>query len=112
MKIVMVRDWSEEWVASGTETLPLEYASAEQAIVDFETLAREARTLYLAHPERPRTVMFEFAGFRFDFSKVLFETQSDVEAYLPQFLTVDEWFDRHGAKAVGQQAPEAISART
>jgi hypothetical protein len=102
MRIVMVRDWSEEWAASGTETLPIEYPSVEQAIVDFETLARETRTRYFAHQETPLVRMFDFAGFRFDFSKVLFETSKGVVADLPEFLTIDEWFERHGAKAVAR----------
>jgi len=100
MKIVMVYNWSVEWAASGTETHPLEYASTEQAIVDFEALAREARAAFYAKTSgSPRNARFEFAGLKFDALDFFPRGEKFTDIDSPEFLTVDEWFAKHGALA-------------
>jgi len=98
MRIVCVYNWSVPYEADGEETKPLEYESIEAAKVDFEKALRayveniktfegEMDTLLDRHPGH-----FSFAGFGFlprDF-------WHNNEVFLPEFLTVDEWFEKYG----------------
>jgi len=67
--------------------LPIEYPSAEQLCVDFETAAREALARGWQHPD------FVIASYEFrtyDF----FREDKTYEA--PEILTIDEWFQQAG----------------
>jgi hypothetical protein len=99
MKIVMIHDWCVEWAASGTDTHPIEYASTEQAILDFEALARETRAAFYAQTVGPRESRFSFAGKKFDALDFFPRGQKSTEIELPEFLTVDEWFQKHGSQS-------------
>jgi hypothetical protein len=66
--------------------LPIEYESAEAAIVDFETAARAAQAARVAY--------FTFAGLQFDASDFFWRNHDEPRYYSPEFLTVDEWFNQ------------------
>jgi len=96
MKIVLIYGIGDGCTFSCTETVPVEYDSLESAIVNFETVLKEA----VAKKEAVRFTreyfdgVFTFAGHKFNMSNFIF----DEEIFLPEFLTVDEWFQQHGAQ--------------
>ncbi|MDB4314466.1 hypothetical protein N9955_00395 [bacterium] len=77
MKLIIVYDWCVPYEASGTETLPFEYESKEQAFVDFFELVEKKKDL------------FEFAG------KKWF-TDDDFDSV--KFYDLEEWFEIYKAR--------------
>jgi hypothetical protein len=88
MKLVLIYNVSDGYTFSCVATLPIEYESPEQAIVDFEKAARESR--------ESKKQNFQFAGFTFDQTEFFYHRN---EFDNPEFLTIDQWFNSHGAGA-------------
>jgi len=75
-----------------TDTVPVEYESAEAFAVDFEDAVRLAaqRKIILDRPAQPKIYEFVFASCTFQ-TDAFFR---DGTYYPPEILTVDEWFSR------------------
>lgn len=95
MQIVMCYTAGDGCTYSCDVALPIEYPSAEQALVDFEDMCKSAFT------KNWRERNFTFAGHEFDPTNFFFPSGECQEPTLfpPDFLTVDEWFKKHGAQA-------------
>ena len=72
MRLVMVVLYSDEFTYNCTHSYPIEYESAEAAIVEWERLNNEA----------------EWSKSTFTFAGVEFWKMDDS----PEFYTIDEWF--------------------
>jgi hypothetical protein len=82
----MVYDVTDGYTFSCTETIPVEYSSVEQALIDFEVNVRAA------HRGK-----FEFAGMNFNSNDFYYYVGNEEHSLeLPEFLTVDEWFNKYG----------------
>jgi hypothetical protein len=81
MKLVMHYAEGDGCTYNATNDIPFEYESAEQAIVDFDALLAAAKKTHTT---------FTWLGVEY-FSNH-FDLKWDGE--YPQFLTLDEWFDR------------------
>lgn len=85
-RLVMCFGIGDGCTYSCDETLPIEYESAEAAIVDFEQMIHEA------HDKRTGEIVFAghniYPG-HFFFNGVY---------YGPEFYTIDEWFAAKGAQ--------------
>lgn len=94
MKIVMCYTVGDGYTFSCEVVNPLEYESPEQALVDFEKLCKA----HFPKPWRERTFMF--AGREYESSNFFFSSDECPEPtlFLPDFLTVDEWFEKHQAR--------------
>jgi hypothetical protein len=92
MRLVMCYTVGDCCTYSCDVVLPVEYSSAEQAIVDLEQLCRAAWTAFRADCLRSDG-MFNFAGHNLYVSNFYI----DDELYLPEFFTIDEWFT-HSAR--------------
>ena len=90
MKLVMCYSIGDGCTFSCDVTLPIEYESAEAAIVEFERLCLEARAL-----KWPDSQEFWFAGHEFEPSPFFWRNTPD-RFDSPDFLTIDEWFAREG----------------
>jgi hypothetical protein len=93
MQVVMVYDVTDGYTFSCTETIPVEYSSVEQALSDFES------SLKAAHQKTPTMLhsQFEFAGMTFHSDDFYWRISNGDSSYdLPEFLTVDEWFNKYG----------------
>lgn len=77
MKLILRYNWNIPWTASGTEIIPFEYSSKEDAFVDFFELKEKAE-----HE-------FTFAGQRWF-------TNEDLENDV-QFFELNEWFQLYKA---------------
>lgn len=91
MKLVVEYQVSDGCTYSFTETVPVEYESAESFIVEFEQLCKVEKEGRLQSG-------FLFAGKWFDATN-FFEynwTTKERVFYPPKVFTVDEWFDYHG----------------
>ncbi len=78
-RLVLVYNWCVPYEASGTETIPFEYASKEDAYVDFMTA-------------------FESTQQRGDYNFKWLDRDWTPESDLPdtvRFFTIDEWFNRY-----------------
>jgi len=73
MKLVMRYNWCVPYEADGTEVIPFEYSSKEDAFIDFETIKENSE-----HG-------FEFFGHFFDL-----ENAEETE-----FFELEEWFERY-----------------
>ena len=89
MKIVMTYDVSDGCTYSCEVTLPLEYDSPEQALLDFEAAFNAANVV------DPVTGYFHgvFTVFGQEFFVVTFKYEGVVT--LPNFYSLDEWFNIH-----------------
>ena len=83
MKIILQYSWCDPWVAQGTETIPFEYSSKEDAFVDFFSLHE------VALKEDYKTEFF-FAGRNWYIYEDL--------ANSIQFFDLEEWFERNKVK--------------
>ena len=93
-KIVMLYTDGDGYTYSCDVAQPIFYASCEQALIDFEKLVTDARKAYLTNNDW-RLSRFDFAGLKgFDQSDFFI----DGTLYLPEFLTVDEWFARDATR--------------
>lgn len=79
VKVVMVYTEGDGCTYSADHNYPFEYESPEQALVDFEALFIAARK---------SNTDFTFIGM--EFYPAMFMDGPAV--YLPEFLTLDEWF--------------------
>lgn len=82
MRLVMRVRWTDNCTYGFTESYPIEYDSAEQALIDFDSyIQKDAGD-------------FTFLGV--DFSSSLFIKSKKGESTLeyPEFLTLDEWFQQ------------------
>ena len=89
MKLVMIVKQKEihgfEHVISVKSIIPIEYKSAKQALEDFKL-------------QFDNWSAFDFFGVRFEFDDY-FDYHNDLkEELLPEFLTLEEWFDRFKGK--------------
>jgi hypothetical protein len=93
MRLVIEYYVGVDYTWSVTNTVPVEYESAEAFVVEFEEACKEARVQ--AKQTRRHWLEFTFAGLEWDAD--CFFT-SDGEYCPPEILTVDEWFSRphHG----------------
>lgn len=93
MRLVIEYYVGDGYTWSATNTVPVEYESAEAFVVEFEEACKEARVQ--AKQTRRHWLEFTFAGLEWDAD--CFFT-SDGEYCPPAILTVDEWFSRphHG----------------
>jgi len=93
MRLVIEYYVGDGYTWSATNTVPVEYESAEAFVVEFEEACKEARVQ--AKQTRRHWLEFTFAGLEWDAD--CFFT-SDGEYCPPEILTVDEWFSRphHG----------------
>jgi hypothetical protein len=90
MRLVMIYIVSDGFTFNCTETVPIEYESAEAALVKFEELLIETKSGSCAgtYPARGK---FVFADKDFNCDDFYYM----IDKYtLPEFLTVDEWFNR------------------
>ena len=88
MKIVMTYSEGDGCTYSCDHTYPFEFESAEAAIVEFERLFNEAN---VPDPKRGYIVgQFTFCGF--ELNVCTFKDGNQV--YLPEFYTLDEWFEK------------------
>lgn len=98
MRLIVEYSWGEEWVGSWTETIPVEYKSAEAFLCDFDELLEKTRT------EGKRE--FKLAGYTFELDKFIEVSwdwvgkkskKQQFKEYktLPNIYTVDEWFKRN-----------------
>jgi hypothetical protein len=96
MQIVMCYTAGDGCTYSCDVALPIEYESVEKALVDFEDLC----TMAFAKKDW-RERKFTFCGREYDPSDFFFPSGERQEPALfpPDFLTVDEWFAKHGARA-------------
>lgn len=89
MRLVMTFTAGDGCTYSCDVALPIEYESAEAAIVEFE---RDAKAAYLGGG-----VGFMFAGHELNandfFGRVSGQPWQDAPFYGPDFLTIDEWFE-------------------
>jgi hypothetical protein len=90
IRLVVTYVASDGFTYSSDVAEPITYKSAEDAIVDFEAAARES---YLGQGQD-----FTFGGKQF-YAGNFFACNHDedwrlAKYYGPDFLTVDEWFDR------------------
>lgn len=94
MRLVMIFEESDGCTYSCTTTLPIEYESAEAAILDFENLCKKQFEL-----QDWRNDTFEFAGRKF-WASLFYEREvgtSRRHSYnSPKFMTIDEWFEYEG----------------
>jgi hypothetical protein len=88
MRLVIEYNVGDGYTWSATNTVPVEYESAEAFFVEFEEACKEARVQ--AKQTRCRWVEFTFAGREWDADNFF---EEDVY-YPPEILTVDEWFAR------------------
>jgi hypothetical protein len=92
MRLVIEYNVGDGYTWHATNTIPVEYESAEAFAVEFEEACKEARVQ--AKQSARHWVEFTFAGREWDadnfFEKGVY--------YPPEILTVDEWFARphHG----------------
>jgi len=93
MRLVIEYYVGDGYTWSATNTVPVEYESAEAFVVEFEEACKEARVQ--AKQTRRHWLEFTFAGLEWDAD--CFFT-SDGDYCPPEILTVDEWFSRphHG----------------
>jgi hypothetical protein len=84
MKLVICYSVGDCCTYSCDVVRPVEYESAEAAIVEFERLAVEARAA--------SGYVFWFAGHEFDTSDFFWKNTTPDRLYLPEILTIDEWF--------------------
>lgn len=98
MRLVMCFSDGDGCTYSCDVVHPIEYSSAEQAIVDFEQLCIEAKAAVDAASRArqaawtPNAGMFYFAGHEFHYGT--FYSRKDT-FFPPEFLTVDEWFQKY-----------------
>jgi len=84
MRLVMFYTAGDGCSYSCEQSIPINYESAEAALIDFETACMSAGN--------SRNVpFFDFAGRQFC-TREFFD--SEAKMYVPDFLTVDEWFER------------------
>ena len=79
MKLILVYNWDIPWEASGTDTLPFEYSSKEQAFVDF----------FQAKEDTKNQEKFDFY-----FLDRRWNAYEDLESAV-KFFELDEWFDNY-----------------
>jgi len=93
MRLVIEYYVGDGYTWSATNTVPVEYESAEAFVVEFEEACKEARVQ--AKQTRRHWLEFTFASLEWDAD--CFFT-SDGDYCPPEILTVDEWFSRphHG----------------
>lgn len=84
MKLVLCYNIGDGCTFSCDVVLPVEYESAEAAIVEFERRAAEARTA--------SGYVFWFAGHEFDTSDFFWKSTTQDRFEPPDLLTIDEWF--------------------
>lgn len=87
MRLVIEYTVSDGCTYSATNTLPIEYESAEAALIDFESMATE---LMAKSRETGDFSNLHFGGQEF----VVYDFYEDGKFYAPTILTVDEWFNR------------------
>ena len=77
-RLIMTVHYSDECTYSFTDTHPIMYESAEKALCDFEEMASSTKK------------QFKFCGHSFyGNGGIRMSTSRDI----PDFYTVDEWFD-------------------
>ena len=87
MKLVLLYNNSDGCTYSCDVVRPVEYESPEQALIDFEKAARDNHL-----------GTFEFGGWYFSGQDFFFHK---TQISLPEILTIDQWFNSHGAGAHG-----------
>lgn len=88
MRLVITYTFGDGYTFSATETVPVEYESAEAFAVDFEALCRQYQSDYRE---------FEFAGHSWSASPFFECRDTNTKVYIaPDILTVDEWFEIYG----------------
>ena len=87
MRLILTYDWCVPHEASGTETLPVEYESAEALLCDFDEALETA--------SKSKVHDFEVASHDFEVNDFI-ERGDDGKRYktLPSILTIDEWFPK------------------
>jgi hypothetical protein len=85
MKCVMFYTDGDGCTYSCDVSLPFEYVSACDALIDFERLCTEAHT----NPELRGA--FWFAGM--EFNSCTFHSHGLDQFYFPEFYSLEEWFD-------------------
>jgi hypothetical protein len=89
MRLVIEYNVGDGYTWSATNTVPVEYESAEAFFVEFEEACKEARV----QPKQTRCCWIEFTFAGLEWDATCFFT-SDGDYYPPEILTVDEWFAR------------------
>lgn len=118
MKLIMIHEWGEEYEEYGTDVLPFEYSSKEDAELDFLVLAeeqkikhqkftnwqRELNATMSYHKDGPDKYMTAYrdgwAKFAEDFShlpyfKFLGNEFNCHNQNTPRFYTLEEWFEEY-----------------
>lgn len=91
MKLVLVYTAGDGYTYSCTEHRPFEYESAEAALIDFEELLLKS----LKDQNRGTRGIFTFC--RLELYAEHFKSTTSDELFLPEILTLDEWFEAHKA---------------
>lgn len=89
MKLIMTFEIGDGYTFNADVTIPIEYKSAEAAIVDFETIAKKTYAESRGAWPRP-SEEFVFAGHKFHVDN---HFGRPGEFISPRFPTVDEWFE-------------------
>jgi hypothetical protein len=92
-QVVMLYTSGDGCSYSCDHTFPIYYESPEQAYLDFEKLATDARA---TSKNRFPGAAFIFAGMEFWTGDFFLENGM---YYPPDFLTVQAWFDQQGSQA-------------
>ena len=87
MKLVLEYQQSDGCTYSCTNTLPIEYESAEGLSVDIEAAMRKA------HADCKGDITF--AGHVLDVGSFFYHTDAGLQYDEPRIFTIDEWFKYH-----------------
>ena len=91
MKLILEYDIGDGCTYGCTETVPINYESAEALIVDFEEKCKAAKKEW-EFPTGTYRYVFEIGGQTFDFTNFFVKE----EYFSPRIFTVDEWFIHYG----------------
>lgn len=91
MKIVFRYNWSVEWVASGIDTIAVEYESIDKLMFDALELIKEYKKT-CEQPEYYRNGHIKFLDREFNVGDL------EDSIHESNFFTLEQWFEKHKIK--------------